>query len=337
MTDPEVTNPDAADSRGESDAFSAGGERTDQGGTPQPPADAAGAPDEDPYVIPASVEALEAVDPITFDHVPDIRLIACDMDGTLLDDEDAVHDDFWPLIEVLDERGITFCPASGRQYYNLLERFEPIADRVVFIAENGTYVVRGTTELSSECLELADAHEMVRVARQINADGGDVGAVLCGKASAYIERTDDPFVDEVDKYYHRLQHVEDLTAVTDDDVLKVAIYDFVSSEQVSAPAYARFGDSHQVVVSGEHWLDLMTLAANKGTGIRHIQEALGITRDQTMVFGDFLNDLEMMDEATYSFAMANAHPVLAERAAYRAPGNTENGVVRTIKSVLGLP
>ncbi len=96
--------------------------------------------------------------------------------------------------------------------------------------------------------------------------------------------------------------------MTDDEVLKVAIYDFVSSEQVSAPAYASFVGTHQVVVSGEHWLDLMSLAANKGTGIRHIQEALGITRDQTMVFGDFLNDLEMMDEATYSFAMANAHP-----------------------------
>ena len=76
--------------------------------------------------------------------------------------------------------------------------------------------------------------------------------------------------------------------------------------------------------------------ANKGSGIRHIQQALGITRDQTMVFGDFLNDLEMMDEATYSFAMANAHPELAARARFRAPGNTDNGVVRTIKSVLGL-
>jgi hydroxymethylpyrimidine pyrophosphatase-like HAD family hydrolase len=44
----------------------------------------------------------------------------------------------------------------------------------------------------------------------------------------------------------------------------------------------------------------------------------------------------MMDEATYSFAMANAHPTLAERARYRAPGNTDNGVVRTIRHVLDL-
>ncbi len=179
------------------------------------------------------------------------------------------------------------------------------------------------------------ARDLIDVARGLTARGADVGAVLCGKASAYIERTDPPFREEVDKYYHRLEVVDDLNAV-DDDVLKVAVFDFVSSEEISAPAYAHFLSTHQVVVSGQHWLDVMDLHANKGSGIRHIQDALGITRDQTMVFGDFLNDLEMMDEATYSFAMANAHPALAARARYRAPGNTDNGVVRTIKSVLGL-
>ena len=80
----------------------------------------------------------------------------------------------------------------------------------------------------------------------------------------------------------------------------------------------------------------MAPLANKGSGIRHIQATLNISRDQTMVFGDFLNDLEMMDEATYSFAMANAHPLLKERANYLSPGNADNGVVRTIKAVLGI-
>jgi Cof subfamily protein (haloacid dehalogenase superfamily) len=273
--------------------------------------------------------------PPTVDHVPDIRLIACDMDGTLLDDDHSLHDDFWPLVDVLHARGVTFCPASGRQYYNLRERFAPIADEVIFIAENGTYVVRGETELSSDCLDREVARELIGVARSLDAGGADVGAVLCGKRSAYIERGDPAFLSEAAKYYHRLQVVDDLDGI-DDDVLKVAIYDFESSERTSAPAFARFRATHQVVVSGQHWLDVMDPNANKGAGIRHIQAALGITRDQTMVFGDFLNDLEMMDEATYSFAMANAHPQLAARARFRAPGNTDNGVVRTIKSVLRL-
>ena len=278
---------------------------------------------------------MSAVQPVNLDHLPDIRLIACDMDGTLLDDEYAIHDDFWPLIEQLRTRGIVFCPASGRQYYNLLERFEPIADQLVFIAENGTYVVRGGAELSSECLHRDDAHQLIGVARGLAAAGSNCGVVLCGKRSAYIERGDADFLVQVDKYYHRLERVGDLLDV-DDSLLKLAVYDFDSSERVIYPAFSRFRATHQVVVSSAHWLDVMAPQANKGAGLRHIQQALQITREQTMVFGDFLNDLEMMDEAAYSFAMANAHPLLKQRARFLAPGNADNGVVRTIKSVLAI-
>lgn len=257
------------------------------------------------------------------------------MDGTLLDDDNAIHADFWPLIDQLHARGIIFCPASGRQYYNLLERFKPIADEVIFIAENGTYVVQNGIELSSDCLARNVTQDLVRIARKIYAKAASIGVVLCGKRSAYIERIDPDFRAEVDKYYQRLEIVDDLLTV-EDDILKVAIFDFESSERVAYPFFASYRTTHQVVVSGEHWLDVMAPQANKGSGIRHIQEALAITREQTMVFGDFLNDLEMMDEATYSFAMANAHPQLKERAKYLAPGNADNGVVRTIKSVLGI-
>ena len=274
--------------------------------------------------------------PVDLDHIPDIRLIACDMDGTLLDDDDAIHDEFWPLIETLYARGILFCPASGRQYSSLLNRFEPIADDLIFIAENGTYVIQKGVELSSDPLDLGDARTMIRVARELKATHPGVNVVLCGKRSAYVESTDQGFIDEeVAKYYLKLEIVDDLLTV-EDDILKVAVFAFQSSERVTYPAYERFSATHQVVVSGQHWLDVMVKNANKGSGIRHIQDTLGITRDQTMVFGDFLNDMEMMDEATYSFAMANAHPALKERARYLSPGNTDNGVVRTIKAVLGL-
>jgi hydroxymethylpyrimidine pyrophosphatase-like HAD family hydrolase len=83
-------------------------------------------------------------------------------------------------------------------------------------------------------------------------------------------------------------------------------------------------------------VDVTSPTANKGAALRRVQEALGVTPDQTMAFGDFLNDLEMMDAATWSFAMANAHPRLRERARFVAPGNNANGVVRTIRTVLDL-
>jgi len=265
---------------------------------------------------------------------PDIRLIATDMDGTLVDDKKRIHDELWPLIDELHARGITFCPASGRQYYNLVQEFEDVADELIFIAENGTYVVDGGKgrEMSSDCLELDVAWRLVARVRGLP----EVGAVLCGKRSAYVERTDTPFLDQVRPYYTRLQIVEDLLGVAGDDVLKVAVYDLVSAEHGAAPLLADFRATHQVVVSGQHWVDVTSPTANKGKALRHVQEALGVTPHQTMAFGDFLNDAEMMDAATYSFAMANAHPLLKEKARWVAPANNANGVVRTIRTALGL-
>jgi len=263
---------------------------------------------------------------------PDIRLIATDMDGTLVDDAKQIHDELWPLIDELHARGITFCPASGRQYYNLVRQFEDAGDDLVFIAENGTYVVARGREVSSDGLALDDARRLVDRVRTIP----DAGAVLCGKGSAYIERSDPAFADQIAHYYARLRIVPNLLEVEGDDVLKVTVYDFTSAERNSAPRLTDFGATHKVVVSGAHWVDVMSLTANKGRAVRTVQEALGVTPDQTMVFGDFLNDLEMMDAATYSFAMANAHPLLKERASFVAPTNNANGVVRTIRTVLGL-
>ncbi len=272
---------------------------------------------------------------VNLDHVPDIRLIACDMDGTLLDDNSAIHDEFWPLIDQLHARGITFCPASGRQYHSMFERFKPIVEEVIFIAENGTYVVQNGTEISSDCLPKEAAHNLIRIARNLRLNETNVGIVLCGKRSAYIEHTDPVFRAEVDKYYLRLNLVDDLLAI-EDDFLKVAVFNYSSAERVTYPAFSSFVNMYKVVASGAHWVDVMALQANKGSGIRRVQQSLRIARNQTMVFGDYLNDMEMMDEAAYSFAMANAHPLLKAHAKFLSPGNTENGVVRTIRSVLGI-
>lgn len=280
-----------------------------------------------------------AQDPVpeltAFDPRPDIRLVAADMDGTLLDDDHELHDHFWPLVDELHRRGVMFAPASGRQYFNLLERFRPIADEVVFIAENGTFVVHQGTELSSDCLAHDVVRRLVELVRGLAAQGVDLGAVVCGKQSAYIERADEAFLAEADRYYARLEVVPDLQDVTD-DVLKVAVYDFGSAERTTAPGLAELAQTHQVVVSGLHWVDVMNTTANKGEALRAVQRTFGIAPSQTMVFGDFLNDLEMMDAAEYSFAMHNAHPRLRARARYVAPPNSQNGVVRTISSVLGL-
>ncbi len=267
------------------------------------------------------------MEPPVFDPAPDIRLIAVDLDGSLLDDEKRIHDDFWPLLDELDRRGILLCPASGRQYATLRRQFG--RDELVYIAENGSYVVQHDQEISSDGMDLAAARSVVETAR--GASDLDLGVVLCGKRSAYVERTDQAFLDKAQPYYAKLEQVDDLLEV-EDEVLKVAVYDFGSSTTGAGPLL----ESFDAVVSGEHWVDVTSPTADKGHALRAVQEARGISAEQTMAFGDYFNDVGMLDAAHYSFAMDNAHPDVRAHARFVAPANTENGVVRTIRAVLGI-
>ncbi len=263
----------------------------------------------------------------------DIRLIAVDMDGTLLDGDGRIPADLWGLLGELHERGILFAPSSGRQLATLQAAFaDAPADEMIYIAENGAYVVHGDAEVSSDALDPEFVVRLVARLRELASRGFDLGVVVCGKRSAYIERADAAFRAESEKYYEKLEIVDDLLA-HDDQVLKVAIYDFGAAER-TAPELAEFRDGHQVVVSGEHWIDVMNLGVNKGVALERLQRALGIDRSQTAAFGDYLNDLELLDAAGHSYAMANAHPEVLARARFQAPSNREHGVLTTIRSFL---
>lgn len=264
---------------------------------------------------------------------PDLKLVAVDMDGTLLDDDKRVPDALWPLLERMRERGILFVPASGRQLATLKQLFADHVSDMVFIAENGAFVVRGEQEISADAVDPAFAASVVRRVRALAAAGTDLGLVVCGKRSAYIERTDAAFRAQADLYYVALEAVDDLLAV-DDQVLKLAIFDF-GEIAPTAEALDDLAATHQVVVSGEHWIDVMNRGVSKGHALEGLQQALGVSRDQTAAFGDYLNDLEMLQAAGLSFAMANAHPVLREAARFEAPANTEAGVVSVLHRLLG--
>jgi Cof subfamily protein (haloacid dehalogenase superfamily) len=267
-------------------------------------------------------------------EVPDLRLAVVDMDGTLLDPDGEVPATFWPLLRELRARGVLLAPASGRQYATLARTFAGALDGMPVIAENGTYVVRDGVELASVPLHPATVREVVTALRALAARR-DVGAVVCGKRSAYVERTDEAFLAEARRYYAELAVVDDVLGPRD-DVLKIAVYDFGDAEAGTAPALERFRADHQVVVSGQHWVDVMAAAANKGAAVRRLQAALGITPAQTAAFGDYLNDLEMLDAAEWSFAMAGAHPRVHERARFAAPSNAEHGVVTTLARLAGV-
>lgn len=264
----------------------------------------------------------------------DVRLVVADLDGTLLDPDHRPDPSLWPLLEELDRRGVTFCPASGRQYASILKQLGAAGDSLVVVAENGAYVARAGAELVSDPIDGTAVVSAVRALRAEEKAGTALGIVLAGRRAAYIERSDDDFLATVRTYYERIQVVGDLLEAPE-EILKVAVFD-ASYTGTSVRALEHLRATHQVVVSGAHWVDVMNRHAHKGTAVRRLQTSLGIGPEHTMAFGDYLNDLQMLDTAELSFAMANAHPDVLARARYIAPPNTDNGVVRTVATVFGI-
>lgn len=285
---------------------------------------------------PRTATALPVLDPPALPLDADIRLVVSDMDGSLLDEHGRVPAQLWPVLAEMNRRAIAFVPASGRQYANLRGLFGDRGADLTYIAENGAYVVHGDEPVSTDPLPEADVPVVIQHVRDLAAAGGNVGMVLCGQRAGYIERGDGAFEEHAARHYAWLEQVDDLTAV-DDVVLKIAVFDFGSVEEVTAPAFADLAERLRVVVSGQHWLDVMNPDADKGHALRRVQDRLGVTAEQTMAFGDYLNDAGMLDAAHWSCAMDNAHPDVRARARYVVPANTRNGVVRTVAAALGLP
>lgn len=259
-----------------------------------------------------------------------IRFIAADMDGTLLDEKGVLDNAFFALFDKIEQNNILFAAASGRQYYSLLKTFEPIKDRMLFIAENGTMVMHQGNELYSCSMDKRAIKEMIVAARAI--DGTAI--VLCGKESAYIETQHPDALEEFAKYYERNQYVDDLLKV-DDEFIKVALCHFGGTEDHVFPTMNKyFGQDHKVVVSAKIWLDIMHKDASKGAAIKSLQQQLGFTIEQTMSFGDYLNDIEMLQESGYSYAMENAHDDVKKIARFLAPSNQDRGVLTVIEGHL---
>lgn len=260
-----------------------------------------------------------------------IKLIATDMDGTLLNSKHEINPEFWEVWKKLKAKDITFVCASGRQYYNLVEKFKNIKEEIYFIAENGSFVVYKDEVLYMNTLDREKTFKFIEIARKI--DG--VNIVLCGKNSAYVESNDSKFIDEVKPYYEKFEVVNSLEDV-EDDFLKIALCDFKNSEKNSYKYFKEFENEYKISVSGGVWLDISNSDANKGNAMRKLQELLGVTPKETLVFGDYLNDIELLESAYHSYAMENAHPKLKEIANNIAKSNEENGVVEKIKELCKL-
>jgi Cof subfamily protein (haloacid dehalogenase superfamily) len=260
----------------------------------------------------------------------DIKLVATDMDGTLLNSKHELSDSFLPVFRKLKDQGIIFVAASGRQYYNLLKTLDEVKDEVIFAAENGSYIVFQDEEIHVQDMDHQIVRELIVKARAI----AGTYAIICGKKKAYVDNAEPEFIDHLKLYFERYEIVDDLLKVEDDQFLKFTLCDLAGSEGNSYPHFKHLQDTLQVKVSGPIWLDISHKQANKGKAMEVLQAKFGVSFEQTMVFGDYFNDLEMLQKGYYSYAMANAHEDIKTVARFIAKSNDENGVVEILTALV---
>ncbi|RGC55799.1 HAD family hydrolase [Agathobaculum butyriciproducens] len=240
----------------------------------------------------------------------------------------------FPLVRTLKKIGVRFAPASGRQYYNLYEQFGEIADELMYISENGGMVCDGRKIVSFEAMPQQLVCAAVELARGLP----NVHAIASMRDGAAYEDDDPVFVENMAMYYARRKKVPDLlAAVQQEPVCKVALFCKNAAETNVLPYYRQmFDDKLQVALSGADWVDLMRLGLSKGVAVGVMCDNLHITPAQCMAFGDYLNDVELLRSVGESYAMANAHERLKKVAKHVCPSNDEDGVCRTIRSVLAV-
>ena len=194
----------------------------------------------------------------------EIRLVASDLDGTLLDSEKRLPEGFLPLLEQLLARGVCFVAASGRQYFNMLEYFKTLGERIYFIAENGGVVYyRGrivmARDMETELWQAVVADVAAKRAGRV---------ILSGGKSAYAaaeDMKDENFARNVNRFFARATVVEKLEPASfDDGICKVAVFAENASETLTYPVLRHFSARANVVLSGPDWVDIMDLNVGKG-------------------------------------------------------------------------
>lgn len=239
-----------------------------------------------------------------------IRLIACDLDGTLLlDGAQRLRPETCGLIHRLHEKGILFMAASGRQYTNLQRLFAPVREEIAYLCENGCLGFYGGQRLFRERMDRALGQEILRAI--LASEGTE--ALLSGETVSYLQPKDPGyFLHMRDVVGNDVVLVPDLLK-TEEPYMKISLYE-EGGLRDQERWEALFGDRCTVVTGGNDWLDIMPPGVNKGTGLRRMLDSLGIPPEKCMAVGDNDNDREMLQLAGFPVAVRSAKPSIRQLA-----------------------
>lgn len=283
-----------------------------------------------------------------------IKLIAIDMDGTLLNAAHEISPENLEAIQLAQANGVTVAIATGRAFYEANMPVKPTGLRVPYICLNGAEVrdeefnIIHTSKLSdSQITQITEILNRHHVFYQVYTNFGIYTEDPDKDLQAYIDIAEQagniPDVEKIAAGIQRridngtlkvVDSYDEVYARDGELVLKILAYSADLTKVDAAKAELKKFIHLAVSASSRGNIEITHLDAQKGVALSAIAEQLHISMEETMAFGDNLNDISMLERAYYSVAMGNATPETKETARFETVTNVESGVGKAIKQFL---
>lgn len=277
-----------------------------------------------------------------------IRLIACDVDGTLLGKVKVISERNKKAILEAINQGVIFAIASGRDYHDIL----PLTDGIPchIICGNGAqyYDEKGKLLLScymdkKACIKVSQTLLKHNLYHMIFTTDGTITPMDVEDVKAMFVRRklalfDGDFNEELQKLNQRrrfkeMRHVDDLDEfLAHTNIIKVEGFDITDDKITIIKDELKYTDDIYVSSSFSNNIEVTDTNATKGAVIKLVAQKLGILDDEVMIIGDGLNDLSMFEMFNNSVAVENSDEIIKNNAQYIVSSVDNDGVAEAIEN-----
>lgn len=270
----------------------------------------------------------------------DIKVIATDMDGTLLDPKGQLDlPRLEKILDKLDQRGIRFVIATGNEIHRMRQLLKHLADRVVLVVANGARIFENDELLQAQTwddamVDKALGHFKGRECQdQFVVTAMNGGFVKKGTVFTELDKFMTP--EMIEKLYQRMNFVDEFDPNLFGGVLKMSmVVGEERSESVLQEINDLFDGHVRAVSSGYGCIDILQDGIHKAWGLVELLKRWNLKPEQIMAFGDSENDIEMLELAGISYAMENAEEAVKRVATKVAPANSQAGVYKVLENWL---
>ena len=270
----------------------------------------------------------------------EIKIVATDMDGTLLDPRGQLDlPRLEKILDKLDHRGVRFVIATGNEVHRMRQLLGHLAERVVLVVANGARIFENNELIQAQTwddamVDRALAHFKGRECQdQFVVTAMNGGFVKKGTVFTELDKFMTP--EMIEKLYQRMNFVDEFDSNLFGGVLKMSMV--VGEERLDSVLQEinDLFDGHvRAVSSGYGCIDILQDGIHKAWGLVELLKRWNLKPEQIMAFGDSENDIEMLELAGISYAMENAEEVVKEIATKVAPANSQAGVYKVLENWL---